>query len=109
MSVFKVSFKPKYHSPKVNYQAANLKNIFKSFFVGKFRYLKRLVTYKKITKQMTKVKTPQDLAQLTALSRPGPLYSQDLALFFRRLGVAEPQGVNDETKAYRIKYDGVTH
>ena len=77
-SVFKFKLgpsKPKYHPTTVNAWEANFRNLFRSLWVNKYRYLKRWVQYclspnpLKQYKKMSK----EELSAITAIARPGEL------------------------------------
>ena len=72
-TVFKLGFIPTYHKPQVNYRLASVKNILKSLYLNKFRYLTRYLIYRRMVSNLSKMKTTGELAAITSLVRPGPL------------------------------------
>lgn len=71
-TAFQFSAKPVYNKKKINYKKAYLKNILRSFVVGKLRYLKRINQYNKMKNSFKNINL-KELAEITAIARPGKL------------------------------------
>jgi hypothetical protein len=72
-SIFQFSlFNDVYHKNQVNFKKASLKNIIRSLWVNKHRFLSRKLTSRRFQKSLSGMSV-QDLASMTSLVRPGQL------------------------------------
>lgn len=72
-TVFQFSLKPQYISKPINYKKSYFKNIVRSLFVNKIRFIKKYIRYKQIKNQLSNINSMDELKSVTALSRPGCL------------------------------------
>ena len=77
------TLKPYYKRRKINLRKAHLKNIFRWLYVGKLRYLKRLYSYLKLKQRFKRIKSINELASITAITRPNKLSLKTKNEFFK--------------------------
>lgn len=66
-------YKPHYHKTDINYKKACFINIIRSIYVNKLRYFSRLYSEWKAKRYLSKIRTTEELAKITAICRPGKL------------------------------------